>query len=173
MNDMGDLRAYSFRPSDCMEVKMEPPGSEAASAGWLGSALAAGTAAPAALAAFIRSCMEMSNVIWYFPVSPVMSTIGWSANGVNPSANSARVVPEISNRIDLPSGDTVIFCDRPWPSEATVPSLVRLTLTELLPVTAGLGAEPSGEGAGASASLIFRPPLPITMAYTAWSLDSR
>jgi hypothetical protein len=53
-----------------MAVKMEPPGSEAASAEWLGSAAAARTTAPAARATFIRSCMEMSSVNRYFPVSP-------------------------------------------------------------------------------------------------------
>src|ERR1017187_568146 len=176
MNDMGDLRGSSFSPSVCMVVKRElPPGSEASSAGLLASPppSAAGTAAPATLATFISSCMEMSSVTWYFPVSPVMSTIGWSTMGDSPSASSARVAPQISKRIDLPSGDGVIFCCLPAPSETTAPPLVWLTLTELLPVTAGLGAAPSGGAAGCSLSSIFRRPLPITKAYTAWSFDSR
>ena len=117
--------------------------------------------------------MEMSSVTWYFPVISVMSTIGWSTIGDNPSASSARVAPQISKRIDLPSGDGVIFCCLPVPSETTAPPLVWLTLTELLPVTAGLGAEPSGAAVGAWLSSIFRPPLPTTMAYTAWSFESR
>src|SRR5450755_3070584 len=102
-----------------------------------------------------------------------MSTIGWSEIGDKPSANSAMVIFEASMRIILPSGDTDIFCCLPWPSETTAPPLVWLMLTELLPVTAGLGAEPSDAGGGASDSLIFRPLLPTTMAYTAWSLESR
>src|ERR1039457_175292 len=87
-----------------------------------------------------------------------------SAIGAKPSANSARVAPEISKRIDLPSGEGIIFCVLPVPSETTAPVLVWLTLTELLPVTAGLGASPPGAAGGAPDSLIFKGPLPTTMA---------
>src|SRR5260370_11037379 len=102
-----------------------------------------------------------------------MSTIGWSDNGDTPSANSDMLILEASMRIILPSGDTDIFCCLPWPSETTAPPLVWLMLTELLPVTAGLGAEPSGKAASGSDAFILMPDLPTTIAYTACSLLSR
>ena len=73
----------------------------------------------------------------------------------SPSANSASVAPVISSRIDLPSGDGIIFCVCRCRRRPSAPPLVWLMLTELLPVTAGLGAVPSGAAAGVSVGLIL------------------